>query len=577
MSTILIVDDMPLCLETIAEVLRGAKYKVICAASGQAALDILRRERVDLLLLDVLMPGLDGLAVLGVLRKNERWRGLPVILLTDAAEKHRVHAAASLGIQGYILKSQFSLKELLSRVQTCLASSGSTAMPGEPGQAAGHGLGSPAPRAPSTRNTPAGRKDEPEILARVRRHVQLKSVPPVLQHVMALAHDPRSGINEIVNAVRQDQALAIKVMRMANSSFYATDSRAQNLAEATQRIGLSGIRNAATAILAMDHFGATSTGGLIPQRFWEHSLGTAVLTQMIGEAIGLENAEELFLAGLLHDVGRLVLSSVCPEEYRQALAAGEGRNLDLACVEQEIFGLRHSDVTREVLKDFKMSDAIIAAASLHSCTVEELKRTGRDSRSALAVCLANRIAHATLLGDSGNSMLHPLHEAAEALGLSTALISLTAREALNRTRDAGLVYACRGDVDFREPLAAELAKQTGHSIRLTILADQAASNPFSLFCERLGWLAPESPEIALIYVTSERQMQQRFDELRKLENGTGSQLAILLASGGASTPPPDDLIQARAWRPISLPTRYATVAHAVCELQSAAPARACAT
>jgi len=104
MSTILVVDDMPMCREPIAEALRVHGHEVTCAAGGNEALGVLRERRPDLVLLDLTMPEPDGLTVLRIMRRNPDLKDVPVVLLTDRAEKESVAQAAQCGIQGYLLR-----------------------------------------------------------------------------------------------------------------------------------------------------------------------------------------------------------------------------------------------------------------------------------------------------------------------------------------------------------------------------------------------------------------------------------------------------------------------------------------
>ncbi|HRX86336.1 MAG TPA: response regulator [Phycisphaerae bacterium] len=121
MSNILIVDDVPACRETVAEILMGQDHTVFCAERGDEAIDVLTRERVDLMLLDIVMPRLDGLSLLRIVRRNQEWRDLPVILLTGTSDREHVRTAAALGVQGYLLKAQLSADVLSARVEQCLA------------------------------------------------------------------------------------------------------------------------------------------------------------------------------------------------------------------------------------------------------------------------------------------------------------------------------------------------------------------------------------------------------------------------------------------------------------------------
>lgn len=117
MSTILVVDDAPICREPIAASLRLAGYQTVCAGGGDEALRILQEMPVDLVLLDILMPGMDGLAVLKKIREDRKTMHLPVIFLTALTDQQHRESAAMLRPAGYLLKTQFSLQELLARVR----------------------------------------------------------------------------------------------------------------------------------------------------------------------------------------------------------------------------------------------------------------------------------------------------------------------------------------------------------------------------------------------------------------------------------------------------------------------------
>ena len=117
-ATVMVVDDAPAHRETLAKLLRREGYDAGGAADGQEALRLLRqRSAPDLMLLDVTMPGLDGLDLLEMLRDDPRWESLPVIMVTSCAESECVERAEQLGAKEYILKASFSVGEMLGRVR----------------------------------------------------------------------------------------------------------------------------------------------------------------------------------------------------------------------------------------------------------------------------------------------------------------------------------------------------------------------------------------------------------------------------------------------------------------------------
>jgi len=116
MSKILVVDDTAAFREPIAASLRHAGYETLSAANGKEALELVRNERPDLILLDLSMPVMDGQTFLRVLRADPLVGGLPVILLSANTDKEAILQGAKLGIRDYLLKSQFSNSDLLERI-----------------------------------------------------------------------------------------------------------------------------------------------------------------------------------------------------------------------------------------------------------------------------------------------------------------------------------------------------------------------------------------------------------------------------------------------------------------------------
>lgn len=116
MQTIMIIDDLSFCRELFALAIERHGYRVVMAGSGGEGLAMMRRARPDLLVLDAHMPPPDGLAVLEAIRGDAALRDLPVFLLTALEEREVILRAAQLGAQEYILKSQFVLDELLTRI-----------------------------------------------------------------------------------------------------------------------------------------------------------------------------------------------------------------------------------------------------------------------------------------------------------------------------------------------------------------------------------------------------------------------------------------------------------------------------
>ena len=118
MPTVMLVDDTDVARETLARLLRREGYATLTASDGVEALRVLEEQPApDLILLDVMMPRLDGLALLERLHEHPQWKALPVIMLTGVADTHAVHRAEQLGAKDYLVKAAFSVREMMDHVK----------------------------------------------------------------------------------------------------------------------------------------------------------------------------------------------------------------------------------------------------------------------------------------------------------------------------------------------------------------------------------------------------------------------------------------------------------------------------
>ncbi|QDV89599.1 putative transcriptional regulatory protein pdtaR [Phycisphaerae bacterium RAS2] len=123
MKSILVVDDEPICREPLAEALRFRGYRVTVAAGGTDILQAMEQAKPDLVLLDILMPRVEGISVLERIRSDIRFKHVPVILLTNVTDRSFVMQAHALGAAAYMLKSEFSMDDLVRRIEDQLSAS----------------------------------------------------------------------------------------------------------------------------------------------------------------------------------------------------------------------------------------------------------------------------------------------------------------------------------------------------------------------------------------------------------------------------------------------------------------------
>ncbi len=187
--------------------------------------------------------------------------------------------------------------------------------------------------------------DSNELKALVQKITDLPTLPVMMATITRLMQDPRTSAEEVGRAIGSDPALVSKVLKLVNSAFYGFPGRISTITQAIVILGFSTIRN---VVLTTSVFKAFSKKpeqkGFDVEAFWEHSLLTGALARAM--AIEREDnfTEETFIAGLLHDMGRIILSQKLIPEFEQVNAYREKNSSSWVDAEQATLGLTHGDI-----------------------------------------------------------------------------------------------------------------------------------------------------------------------------------------------------------------------------------------
>lgn len=440
MHTILVVDDVAICREPIAEALRHHGYNVVCAADGHAALSLIRRAPPDLVLLDVSMPDIDGIGVLRAMRRNPASRDIPVILVTDVNEKDRVLRARELGAQGYMLKSSFALGKMLAQIGQIL----DDARAAEPMPAAKTETGVTAVTAQTdcVGSSPAAEAnvtiggarsgDEPEPSADFCRRVQqaahgllhtsleplreatmqrldqlgrLKALAGAVAEVIRVANSPTADRAELATALMHDSVLTARVLQVANSAAYHRNrSPVRDVEQAIGTVGFATVRNIATTVGIFDSFALDTGDGLEALRCWQHCLAVAKIMERITppSASGVAH-----LLGLCHDLGEIVLRQYFANEYQDVTESAARTNTPMDEAEVERFGLSHRELTCLTLDEIGLPREI--ADPIRQFWTDPDAEFGHPIGSlARALRRANNYAHGLLFASTAKAVVSPI-------------------------------------------------------------------------------------------------------------------------------------------------------------------------
>jgi putative nucleotidyltransferase with HDIG domain len=193
---------------------------------------------------------------------------------------------------------------------------------------------------------------------------QLPSLPVVVMQLLASFEQEQADTADIARRIAQDQALTVKVLRVANSSFYGMQGKIASIQDAMVVLGFRNVRTLVLAASVVGSFPAVQGGWFDQKVFWKHGLAVALAARSYASAAGV-NPEHAFTAGLLHDVGRLVLVTCFPEHYRAVVTARAGRDAYLSAIEHEVLGVDHAQVGAVLAERWKFSPQITDAVKLH--------------------------------------------------------------------------------------------------------------------------------------------------------------------------------------------------------------------
>jgi CheY-like chemotaxis protein/HD-like signal output (HDOD) protein len=363
MSKVLIVDDLAIFRDLITAALRHAGYDTAVAANTTEAAAMIRASRPDLILLDIAMPGVDGLTLMEQLRASPATADIPIIVLTAAVDKQCVVRASRLHPQGYLLKSAFSLDELLARVQkfaplTAIASSATTTATTTGAATAATSTPPTPPPAP-----PLPRISRDDCTRRAIDALPARTLGGVVGAVIFTAGSPRADLSELANMIARDVSLSARVIRTANSAAYAkARGPVTTVHDAVRIIGSSAVRNIAVTLGIFDVMPKNHPDGYNPIFCWQHSFAVARLCEhLFNPGPGPNPAQDTgvaYIVGLCHDLGELVFRERFGPEYRAIMDCHQRTQRPWPDIEREVLGMTHGELVLAILHHFGLPAAI---------------------------------------------------------------------------------------------------------------------------------------------------------------------------------------------------------------------------
>ncbi len=332
-TRILFVDDEEMILQGLKRMLRPMKdnWEMVFAVSGSEALALMAKQPFDVVVSDMRMREMDGAELLGRVKKEHPQ--VIRIILSGQADREAA------------LKSVKSAHQYLSK--PCVPDI----------------LKNTINRSIALRDLL--HNDKLQML--ISRMDSLPSAPCLYAKVVELLDKSECSIKEIGETIAKDLGMTVKILQLVNSSFYGIPRRISHPKEAVSLLGLDTVK---ALILIMGVFSKYEHNDSFPfkiELLLNHSIKTGVIAKKLSamEKFPKYIADETFISGVLHDIGKLVLAANMPDQYKKALGMAKKQNIPETEAEKQIFGTTHCAVGAYLIGLWGMPDVIVELVAFH--------------------------------------------------------------------------------------------------------------------------------------------------------------------------------------------------------------------
>ncbi len=245
----------------------------------------------------------------------------------------------------------------------------------------------------------------------------LPTLPVVFQQLFSRMQDPDTQVSELADLISKDPSLTAKILKLVNSAFYGRPSQISTIGRAVIIMGFQAVRSAALAVSVFERFkGMESTAQAFSlEDFWRHSIGVSCVAKQMSMVLGRCEPEDAFVAGLLHDVGKLVMLQHFPEDVEDLTRAANEQQLTWRGCEDLLFPSNHAAIGQALFRAWDFPRGVVEAVACH----HEPEAASRHAELASLVHLADYFSYHMEAGCPG-AVAARLHsqDAANLVGLT---------------------------------------------------------------------------------------------------------------------------------------------------------------
>jgi len=251
--------------------------------------------------------------------------------------------------------------------------------------------------------------DHLERMRRIAQRVNsIPTLPVVMTRVIEMVDDPNTTAVQLADFISRDQSLSMKILKLANSAFYGFPQKIGTINLAIVVLGFQSVKDLGLSAAVVETFHTDQFGRAIDiNKFWVHSIAVAAGCKILARNSNINISGEIFIAGLLHDIGKLVMLRFIPDEFNEANAIAKKKKVELHKSELEILGFSHADLGGWLAEQWSLPYHQSNAIYYHPYPWLSFKEPNLAMLVNFSNILAHRAGYHTDLDGGIDPELHP--------------------------------------------------------------------------------------------------------------------------------------------------------------------------
>ncbi len=244
---------------------------------------------------------------------------------------------------------------------------------------------------------------------KIKRLKDLPTLPTILVKCNKLLEDPNVSASQLAKAIKTDQAVSSKVLKLVNSAFYGLSGKVGTICQGIVVLGFNTVRNIILSLSVLDLLPKDADLGEFEiSDLWKHSLGCAIISRVIAQRVGIKDPEEAFIAGLLHDIGKIITAKLFQEEFVAILKTTHQENKLFLDVEQDVLGTAHDYIGGMLAKNWQLPSTLFESISFH----HNGEKTMKHAKLVYTIRLADIVTRGLQIGSGGDRVIPEMDKTA---------------------------------------------------------------------------------------------------------------------------------------------------------------------